>query len=201
MLNQKECLYCKNIFTLQDKKNDKGNFIKAKYCNKECCWSDFKGEFNDYKIIDNMVEIYIKDKIVLIDLDDLWKVSDYRWYLANTGYASTGTSLKNKLLHHLIILNKTKKGMVIDHINRNKLDNRKINLRYVSSRINARNTKVHSHNTSGVKGVFFSKKDNRWVARMILNNRQIHLGQFKDKDLAIKARLDGELKYWGEHYA
>ena len=55
---------------------------------------------------------------------------------------------------------------MIDHINRNPLDNRKENLRIVNNSINQRNKNVQSNNTSGISGVRFNEKLNVWTARI-----------------------------------
>jgi len=94
-----------------------------------------------------------------IDLDDLPRVTERKWALGNNGYAAS-THPTKILLHRFI------KGacgdLVIDHINRNKLDNRKTNLRFVSQRENAWNTDRVC--ASGVHGVTWRRNRNKWEA-------------------------------------
>lgn len=85
---------------------------------------------------------------------------------------------------------------VIDHINQDKLDNRIENLRDVSQDINCHNTRESKNNTSGVKGVSFDKRDTIWRAGITIRGNIIHLGFFKDKEDAIKARKEAEEKDW-----
>jgi len=80
----------------------------------------------------------------------------------------------------------------IDHINQNKSDNRIENLREVSHQCNLRNTGNHSDNKSGVKGVYKHKSWSKWLAYIVLNNKQRRLGKFKSFDEAVLHRLAAE---------
>lgn len=81
----------------------------------------------------------------------------------------------------------------IDHINHNTSDNRIINLRTVSESENKKNIKKRKDNKSGFTGVFWFK--DRWLAKIKINNKKIHLGTFRDKDQAIAARASANIKY------
>jgi len=83
----------------------------------------------------------------------------------------------------------------IDHINGNRADNTIKNLRSVSQTENARNTKRKKHNTSGVSGVHWVKKDQRWLATIYHKGKRIGLGQYKSFDAAVAARKLGEQVY------
>ena len=83
----------------------------------------------------------------------------------------------------------------LDHINRNKLDNRIINLREATSKQNMQNVLTHKHNTSGYKGVAWHNQRNRWRAYIFNDYRQIHLGLFDTKEEASAARKKAELQY------
>jgi len=80
----------------------------------------------------------------------------------------------------------------IDHINRIKSDNRIENLREVTNQCNQRNCGNHKHNTSGVKGVCWVKKNNKWQASIKLNRNGKYLGQYMSFDNAVCARLAAE---------
>ena len=77
----------------------------------------------------------------------------------------------------------------IDHINRNPSDNRIKNLREVSQSCNIRNTGNFSNNTSGVKGVSFVNRENRWVAYIDIYRKRKTLGRYKSFDNAVCSRL------------
>ena len=89
----------------------------------------------------------------------------------------------------------------IDHINRNKTDNRITNLRDVSHKQNQQNTGKRSDNTSGHTGVSWYKPYSKWLAHIKHNQKQINLGYFTTIEEAVAARKAGELKYWGHHRA
>jgi len=89
------------------------------------------------------------------------------------------------------------KNIIIDHINRIKYDNRWENLRLVSAQCNLRNKDVQRNNISGITGV--RKDKSMWVPTMQVNKKQIYLGRFKNKDDAVKARWNAEVKYkWSD---
>jgi len=86
----------------------------------------------------------------------------------------------------------------IDHINRKRSDNRIYNLREVTNKQNGQNAGKYSHNTSGHPGVSWHKRDSRWVAQIMHNQKQIHLGYFASLEEAIAARKAAEKLYWAD---
>lgn len=124
----------------------------------------------------------------LFDIDDYDKVSQYCWTLSGVGYpvASLGNRSNHIYLHNLIL------GKVvnydIDHINHNKLDNRKKNLRIVSHSENILNAKLNKNNKSGYKGVSWNKRYSKWEVFITINYKHIFLGRYDNLDDAIKAR-------------
>ena len=89
----------------------------------------------------------------------------------------------------------------IDHINRNRSDNRISNLRDVSRKQNLQNSGKSSANTSGCTGVSWDKQKSKWRAHIMHNYKLIHLGYFSILEEAVAARKAAELKYWGAHRA
>jgi hypothetical protein len=86
----------------------------------------------------------------------------------------------------------------IDHINGDKSDNRRINLRDVSRTINNANShKLRKKNKSGVRGVSWFSRDGLWRATIYINKRAKNLGHFKTIEEAAKARRDAELNVYG----
>ena len=89
----------------------------------------------------------------------------------------------------------------IDHINRDRSDNRLANLRDVSHKQNHQNRSKSSNNTSGHPGIYWNKQNSKWVAQIQHNHKLIYLGSFTNIEEALSARKAGELKYWGVNRA
>lgn len=83
----------------------------------------------------------------------------------------------------------------IDHINRDKSDNRICNLREASHQCNARNSKKRSTNTSGIVGVSFRREIKKWIAQITVNYKNHNLGSFDSKIDAARARWEAEKKH------
>lgn len=81
---------------------------------------------------------------------------------------------------------------IVDHINRDKTDNRIANLRLATRSENARNINRRRDNTSGITGVTFLPKTSRWAAKLTVNSWNHFLGSFATKEEAIAARLKAE---------
>jgi hypothetical protein len=75
-----------------------------------------------------------------------------------------------------------------DHIDGNGANNEYKNLRCVTSEINAKNRKIRSDNKSGVQGVSWRESSNKWVARININKKRVHIGNFDSLEEAVKAR-------------
>lgn len=91
-------------------------------------------------------------------------------------------------------------GSFVDHINGNRLDNRRSNLRVVTkSQNNQNNQKLSSRNRSGKTGVSWEEDAGKWRAQIALNHKARFLGLFSELNQAIKARREAELKYFGEY--
>lgn len=98
---------------------------------------------------------------------------------------------------HRAIMN-APEGTVVDHIDRDTLNNTKRNLRITTHTVNSRNTvELSSHNTSGYRGVNWHKSHKKWRACIHVNNKSIHLGYYDNLEDAIFARKQAEVEYWG----
>lgn len=132
------------------------------------------------------------------DLEDYDKIKNYCWHYAydyiHTKIPSTGKVLA---LHRLIM--NPSEEMCVDHINHNKFDNRKKNLRIVTSQQNSYNRTIYSRNTSGTTGVSYAKTKKKWRATISVDKKWKHLGYFDKKEDAVKARKEAEEKYFGEY--
>lgn len=115
-------------------------------------------------------------------------LESYNWSLSGDGYPMTWKDGKLVKLHH-IIKGKPKASEVTDHINRNKLDNRKDNLRITDQRTNVLNAGMLKNNTSGVKGVSFVKSRGKWVAQIVRNGKHFFGGYYTTLEEARDSRL------------
>lgn len=109
-----------------------------------------------------------------VDENDVPLVGQFRWYLKN-GYAVTSIGGKRVKMHHLI-MGKPPKGLVTDHISRNRLDNQRTNLRFVPVSVNAKNMTA--------KG--YRKRGKHWEAYICTDYKQQSLGTF-DTEAQAKA--------------
>ena len=135
----------------------------------------------------------IKDSEVLLDSSIVEKVSKYQWSIGRHGYVTSGAGKGQILLHRLIL--GAKSGEYVDHINRNKLDNRKSNLRICSSQENAINREKQSNTSAKYKGVC-QLKNNKWQAQIHFNHKAIYL--FDTEEEAAKAYDNAARDMFGE---
>ena len=124
-----------------------------------------------------------------------------RWFLSH-GYAMNHKYKNGKLtrtLMHRAILGLIKgDGTCSDHINLNKLDNQKSNLRICSHADNVRNKALDSRNKTGYKGLHQDKSSGLWRAYLTLNYDHIFLGNFVRREDAAKAYNVAAQKHFGE---
>lgn len=103
---------------------------------------------------------------------------------------------KTTAMHRLVI--ETPDGKVTDHINGDKLDNRRANLRVCSQRNNCRNRGAQSNNRSGYKGVSWNRTLSKWVAQISINGKQTYLGLFENIEEAAHKYDEVATKHHGE---
>lgn len=139
-------------------------------------------------------------RFTLVDDQDHETFGKVKWCVSN-GYVARGVggrkNRKTLLLHKEIM--KTPKGMDTDHINGDKLDNRRENLRIATRSQNMANLANPINNKSGYKGVIWYKRDKNWRAFIKVDYKQIHLGYFDDKTEAAKAYNLAALEKYGKY--
>lgn len=129
-----------------------------------------------------------KDKVMIVCDCHAYLLGSRKWQYRSSGYAGLTTYLPVKrrraiFLHRLII--GAGKGQIVDHINRNRLDNRCSNLRIVTNQQNTLNSGKRKTNTSGYKGVTKHKRSGLWQAQAMLNGKKFYFGQFKTIQEAV----------------
>ena len=168
-IEKQKCDFCDSYNTTNSKKY--GLWI----CSKHRRQLDLYGQIKERTIFDKnaiiiendyaKISMYNKNHEIIvqaiIDIDDIPKISRYKWNISK-GYVITKQGASHIKLHRLIMGDVLEDGKEIDHINRNKLDNRKSNLRVVTHSENMNNLGISSRNTSGVKGIYYIKSKNRY---------------------------------------
>lgn len=132
---------------------------------------------------------------ILVDLEEADKVKRHSWCVSVTGYAVANIGKKVVKLHGYIL--DAEDGTTIDHINRNKLDNRKSNLRFCTTSENMRNCANTKGSVVNELGISMTA-EGRYRARIMLNRKEINLGHYDTLEEAVQARIQGEQKYFGE---
>ncbi|RWQ72537.1 HNH endonuclease [Bacillus cereus] len=140
-------------------------------------------------------------KFALVDDDDYEKLSKHRWFANNHGYALR-TYMESRrqykaFMHREII--DVPADMVTDHINRDKLDNRKSNLRIATRAQNNYNVPTRQKQTTSIyKGVTWSNRDQKWQSSIVMNGKKNHLGYFSDETFAARVYDYFAYKMYGE---
>lgn len=129
-------------------------------------------------------------------------VKDQKWSMTGNGYAYRMTTKNYKQTIHYLhrVITGAPKGFDVDHVNRDKLDNRCSNLRVCSRGQNEANVSLRKNNTSGYRGVSWSKKDRRWHSRIQNGESYRSLGAYKDKMDAVRAYEKAAKEKYGDFY-
>ena len=132
-----------------------------------------------------------KGKYTIVDDSDYELLSQWSWYY-NGGYAVRGCP--ERILMHRVITN-CPIELEVDHINMDKLDNRRINLRNVTKSVNLHNTNAKKTSKSNIKGVFWNPINKKWRVQFSIDKKRIEVGSFDSLERAIVARKEVELSH------
>lgn len=130
-----------------------------------------------------------------IDLEDVDKVKDYKWSITGNSYIRNN---KTGIRLHRFVMN-CPDDKIVDHINHDRFDNRKSNLRICNNSQNQMNTSLRKDNKSGYKGITWNKRKNKWMVRIGYKDSSIFLGYFDNLEEAIEIRKEAEKKYHKEY--
>ena len=159
-------------------------------------------KYNDYDLSgDYGIGYTSKGEKFFFDLEDYDKIKDYCWlysngYVVSSLYLGNNTSKCVTLSRFLI---NAQEGYVVDHINHDKRDNRKINLRIATVSQNGMNMIPPQNKEYQCRGIEYNSKVEKWVARITVDNKRINLGYFNILEDAIATRKDAEEKYYGAY--
>lgn len=152
-----------------------------------------------------------KGQETLIDNCDA-DLTEYKWFARQSNdygfYAARNSKMINckrgaEIKLHRVILERILQRRLdpnerVDHINLDKLDNRRENLRLATQSQNCMNKRRQSNNTSGYKGVAFHKSSGKWEARINVNGKRLYLGVFDTPELAYEEYCNAAKEYHGE---
>ena len=142
----------------------------------------------------------------LVDDEDYEQLNQYNWFAAGDGsgmvYAMRHVSVSEDIPYRDITMHRSilgkKKGLEVDHINRDGLDNRRENLRLCTRSQNSMNQGLRKNSLSGYRGVSYHQKRKRWIARIRVDGKHVRSASFKTAEEAARAYDEFAKKYHGE---
>lgn len=139
-------------------------------------------------------------KVAVIDDDDYHLVEGRNWQAhrerTGTWYATCRAGQRTVYMH--VLLAGYPAGVLVDHANRDGLDNRRSNFRPADHSLNAANSRK-SRGTSIYKGVGWHKQKGKWRARIKCGDRTHNLGLFEQEDEAARAYDRKARELFGEY--
>jgi len=149
-----------------------------------------------------LIKVRNKNLEVLVDEEDYEYLNQFKWHLHSGGYVNRNQKYKvkpQKTYMHREIMG-LPEGKSIDHINGNKLDNRKSNLRIVTKSQNMRNQKKSSNRTSIYKGVSqILNRSKKWQAKIKFGGKTYRIGEYFTEQEAALAYNQAAIKHFGEY--
>lgn len=142
-----------------------------------------------------------RGQVAKVDCEDFERINQWKWHVADNFYAKRrefvgGKPVAWKRMHREVI--GAQPGQVVDHINGDRLDNRRANLRICTQQQNLFNSKKHKDCTSRFKGVFWSRQAQKWQTRIRAEGKSKHLGySLNEVDAAILYN-QAAARYFGE---
>ncbi len=139
-------------------------------------------------------------KVTLVDDCDFEYLSQWKWTYGNRGYVfrkEYPDKKQNTIWMHRIIMS-TPDGMQTDHINGDRLDNRRCNLRLASNIQTGQNQKKRRIGQSGYRGVTLNKSTFKWQAQIQVWGKKIYLGLYDTREEAFHAYQEASTKHRGE---
>lgn len=131
--------------------------------------------------------------VALVDDEDYAELAKHSWHL-HRGYAARTSRREGTVMMHRQVLGLQKgDSRQADHKNRNRLDNRRANLRACTSRENQQNLSVKHSSSSSFRGVHWDKRGRKWRAKVWVDGKEVSLGSFTDEARAGEVARDYRL--------
>jgi hypothetical protein len=138
-------------------------------------------------------------KVAIVDDDDYDRIVEFgSWHFMNIGYAGSCARRQKTYLHRFIFGLNPGDKRVVDHIDGNKLNCQKSNMRVCEVKQNLANRGLNKNNTSGFKGVTFDKQKGKWCAKIQVNRKYMFCGYGETPAHAALKYNDFATKYFGE---
>lgn len=136
------------------------------------------------------------ERVAIIDLEDVAEIAHRAWHY-HCGYAACSENINGRVVNTFLhrVLLPPPPGKFVDHINHDKLDNRRANLRLVSGSENLRNRRLASG------GVHHRKDNDKWRVTMTIHGKRKFYGNYDTKEEAMTVRRALELELFGEFAA
>lgn len=135
--------------------------------------------------------------VALVDDEDYERVACHRWYCEPHGYAARKDGDRKVYMHRFVFDDPS--VAQVDHINGDRLDNRRANLRAASSANNQRNRKkIYREQTSRFKGISFHPRTGTWFAYITVEGKRHSLGYHHDEIRAARIYDRAALHFFGE---
>lgn len=141
--------------------------------------------------------LHVKGSDSVVDDDIFEFVKNIKWHLNKAGYICYSKN-NNKVFLHRLIAN-TPDGYVTDHINGNKLDNLRSNLRVTTDKYNRINSGMRSDNSSGFRGVWYRKNRKRWQSEIKIDGKKYSLGCYSTPEEAASAYNKKAIELFGTY--
>jgi hypothetical protein len=140
-----------------------------------------------------------KGKVTLVDDEDYEWLNQWKWHYTGNYVGRTIRigNIRKTIYMHRIVLNPPN-DMFTDHINHNKLDNRRCNLRICTRSQNNANNRLSRSNTSGRRGVYWYKQTKKWKAQIKYKGHKLSIGYFLNIEDAAKAYRTKAKELFGE---
>ena len=145
------------------------------------------------------IKLHNSKDCATVDDEDYIELSKYKWFAQYNGYTTYVRTSDGKLMHRIIL--NPEKDEVIDHRDRNALNNTRENIRVCTRAQNTINRGKFKNNKSGHKGIHLDKKKNLWIVQISLGGKRVFKAKRSNLNEAIKINTAKRKEIFGEYYS